>query len=283
MLPTMTISSEQAQQLSEAARALAVQAARVVLPLSINTGEPLRVGERHVAKAFIRAAPLDGRLLTFQPQRLFVSAGARGEGAAVWRFHDIRVAGVSQFVEPGPIDGAAFATGASLESREAITDRVKWTPGKSRDFVELEVEYLGCDGRTEVEGFYGAMIGIEAALDGDTFVPGSRIAIASKPLASGEAATISFAATGPFHVRRLEVEGEDGNLWLVDGIRVRGFSLFAQEGSIPGDMFANKAIESFVRFTEYGQVSEGDIVEIDVRYVGPSDTTAAFKGALAGW
>jgi hypothetical protein len=67
--------------------------------------------------------------------------------------------------------------------------------------------------------------------------------------------------------------------WVVDNLFIGGRSQFAQDGQIPGDMFATTAIDSFVAF-EPVQVAM-DIV-VDVTYIGANPDGAPFFGSLVG-
>jgi hypothetical protein len=67
--------------------------------------------------------------------------------------------------------------------------------------------------------------------------------------------------------------------FLVNDIKIGNRSQFSQSGSIPGDMFASVAIDSFVSF-ETAQTSM-DIVMV-VTYIGSDSGGVAFYGAIIG-
>jgi hypothetical protein len=73
--------------------------------------------------------------------------------------------------------------------------------------------------------------------------------------------------------------GEGANAWLVNDIKIGNRSQFSQSGYIPGDMFANVSIDSFVSF-ETAQTAM-DIVMV-VTYNGASSDGQPFFGAIIG-
>jgi hypothetical protein len=67
--------------------------------------------------------------------------------------------------------------------------------------------------------------------------------------------------------------------FLVNDIKIGNRSQFSQSGSIPGDMFASVAIDSFVSF-ETAQTAM-DIVMV-VTYIGANSEGVPFYGAIIG-
>ena len=67
--------------------------------------------------------------------------------------------------------------------------------------------------------------------------------------------------------------------WIVNDIKIGNRSQFSQAGDIPGDIFANTSIDSFVSF-ETAQTAM-DVVMV-VTYIGLSQGGAAFYGAIIG-
>lgn len=73
--------------------------------------------------------------------------------------------------------------------------------------------------------------------------------------------------------------GNGASDWIVNDIKVCGRSQFCQAGDIPGDMFANKSIDSFLRFD---MAERGLEVQVVVTYVGTNPEGCAFYGAIIG-
>jgi len=67
--------------------------------------------------------------------------------------------------------------------------------------------------------------------------------------------------------------------WIVNDIKIGNRSQFSQSGDVPGDMFANNSIDSFISF-ETAQTAM-DVVMV-VTYVGPNEGGANFYGAIIG-
>jgi hypothetical protein len=67
--------------------------------------------------------------------------------------------------------------------------------------------------------------------------------------------------------------------WLVNDIKIGNRSQFSQSGSVPGDMFATVAIDSFVSF-ETAQTAM-DVVMV-VTYIGSNSDGVSFYGAIIG-
>lgn len=67
--------------------------------------------------------------------------------------------------------------------------------------------------------------------------------------------------------------------WEILDIRVGGKSQFAQAGALPGDMFSNMSIDSFVSF-DVCQL--GEEITLVVRYNGPVQKGVPFIGGMLG-
>jgi len=67
--------------------------------------------------------------------------------------------------------------------------------------------------------------------------------------------------------------------WIINDITIGNRSQFAQSGALPGDMFSNQAIDSFVTF-ETAQTAM-DVVMI-VTYQGGTEGGTPFYGAIIG-
>lgn len=67
--------------------------------------------------------------------------------------------------------------------------------------------------------------------------------------------------------------------WIINDITIGNRSQFAQSGALPGDMFSNVAIDSFVTF-ETAQTAM-DVVMI-VTYQGPTEAGTPFYGSIIG-
>lgn len=67
--------------------------------------------------------------------------------------------------------------------------------------------------------------------------------------------------------------------WLINDIIIGNRSQFAQAGNLPGDLFSNTAIDSFVTFDTCQTAMD---VRLLVTYVGPVKEGCAFTGAMLG-
>ena len=67
--------------------------------------------------------------------------------------------------------------------------------------------------------------------------------------------------------------------WIVNDIKIAGRSQFIQSGDIPGDMFATKAVNTFILFEV---AKAGRDVEIIVTYIGKNEEGCPFFGAITG-
>jgi len=67
--------------------------------------------------------------------------------------------------------------------------------------------------------------------------------------------------------------------WIVNDIKIGNRSQFSQSGDIPGDMFANTAIDGFVSF-ETAQTAM-DVVMV-VTYIGSNESGVPFYASIVG-
>jgi len=67
--------------------------------------------------------------------------------------------------------------------------------------------------------------------------------------------------------------------WIVNDIKIGNRSQFVQSGDVPGDIFANNAIDTFVRF-DTAQTAM-DVVVV-VTYIGLNESGCPFFGAMVG-
>jgi hypothetical protein len=72
---------------------------------------------------------------------------------------------------------------------------------------------------------------------------------------------------------------ETAAAWLVNDVSIGNKSQLAQAGQLPGDMFANLAIDSFVSFDTVQTAMD---VTLSVQYVGVSITQVSFVGGMLG-
>lgn len=67
--------------------------------------------------------------------------------------------------------------------------------------------------------------------------------------------------------------------WIINDISIGNRSQLAQCGSLPGDMFSNLAIDSFVTFDTCQTAMD---VKVIVTYIGPIKQGCPFTGAMLG-
>lgn len=72
---------------------------------------------------------------------------------------------------------------------------------------------------------------------------------------------------------------EDAPDWIVSDILIDNASQFAHSGDIPGELFAEGAVDNFVRFDT---VAAGARVEVIVSYVGSDPEGGVFSAELRG-
>lgn len=72
---------------------------------------------------------------------------------------------------------------------------------------------------------------------------------------------------------------EDVTDWIVSDILIENASQFAHSGDIPGELFAEGAVDNFVRFDT---VAAGARVEVIVSYVGTDPEGRVFLAELRG-
>lgn len=116
---------------------------RGVLPLS--TGVPILPKQTCSVKGRVQS---NG----FWPDRLAISNASTERGAADWIVDDIKIAGRSQFLQSGPVQGDLFAT-------EAVNSFIRFEVAKAGTDVEIIMTYIG----TNVNGcpFYASITGME--------------------------------------------------------------------------------------------------------------------------
>lgn len=81
-----------------------------------------------------------------------------------------------------------------------------------------------------------------------------------------------------FRPERIIIGGDPGN-WIVNDVKARGKSQFAQPGDVPGEMFASAAIDCFLRMEAVGPGMDFDVF---VTYVGPKEDGVPFVCAVIG-
>lgn len=67
--------------------------------------------------------------------------------------------------------------------------------------------------------------------------------------------------------------------WIVNDIKIAGRSQFIQSGDIPGDMFATKAVNTFILFEV---AKAGRDVEVVATYIGTNENGCPFYAAITG-
>ena len=105
-----------------------------------------------------------------------------------------------------------------------------------------------------------------------------------EPIRPGQIVRIKGVAENVgFRPERIFISGATDPLhaaaFNIMDIQVDGKTQFAQEGEIPGDMFACSAIDSFVSFDTVHKGSEFALV---VKYIGDNPNGASFFGSVVG-
>ena len=85
--------------------------------------------------------------------------------------------------------------------------------------------------------------------------------------------------SGPIVTNSGLATGETASAWLIQDISIGNKSQFAQAGAIPGDIFANLSIDSFVSFDTVQTAMD---VTVTVSYVGTSESAVSFFGGMLG-
>ena len=85
--------------------------------------------------------------------------------------------------------------------------------------------------------------------------------------------------SGPIVTNSGLATGEGASAWLIQDISIGNKSQFAQAGAIPGDIFANLSIDSFVSFDTVQTAMD---VTVTVSYVGTSESAVSFFGGMLG-
>jgi hypothetical protein len=121
--------------------------------------EPLHRGILPLSNGDVKVMPsqlccITGRVQSdgFWPDHLTISNGCTPGGAADWIVNDIKIAGRSQFLQPGDLPGDMFATNAA-------DSLIRFEVAKTAMEVEIVVTYIG----TNEKGcrFVGAITGME--------------------------------------------------------------------------------------------------------------------------
>lgn len=124
-----------------------VQLYRGVLPMS--TGVPILSMQSVQIAWNLRVDRL------YKVGRFLISNAGTAGGAADWAVNDIKISGVSQFVQPGDVSGAVFATDAPNE----IDKFVRFPPRQiEMDDVVVMVTYIGLNERGCP--FFSSMVGM---------------------------------------------------------------------------------------------------------------------------
>jgi len=124
---------------------------RDILPIS--TGVPI-LPTQSAQIAWHSRIPDRPQTWIYKIQRFVISNAGTARGAADWIVNDIKINGVSQFVQPGDVSGSVFATSAPNE-----VDRfVRFEPVQiTRHAVVVMITYIG---RNESGcPFFGALVG----------------------------------------------------------------------------------------------------------------------------
>jgi hypothetical protein len=67
--------------------------------------------------------------------------------------------------------------------------------------------------------------------------------------------------------------------WICNDIKIGNVSQFVQSGDVPGDLFSNNAIDTFVRFDPAQTAMD---VVVVVTYIGLNESGCPFFGAMVG-
>ena len=241
------------------------------LLLSLATGEPIR--PRQPTRVSARA--VEGAV---DIERIYISNAGTAGGSADWVVNDIEIEGQSQLVHkdlPGALFGAGSGVGAgraiatlSLEGFDPIE--------RDRELV-LVVTYIGLN--PEGCPFFGAVTGSRPAQR-----PTILQATSKAPVQPHAKTTITARIQNvSFQLHRLEIEDRDtaGGCadWLVEDLRVNGKTQLTQPGPIPGDLFATKALDSFVKLET---CAAGNTIEIDMHYIGLNPQGVIFAARFEG-
>jgi hypothetical protein len=117
--------------------------------------------------------------------------------------------------------------------------------------------------------------------------PVQRLGRQSMPLNSGEtrirpgqrAEIVSRPQQAALNVERILIPDAIATDFLIHDIRIGGQAQFAQEGALPGDMFATTAVETFVSF-ETIQIAMDFVIEVE--YVGTNPEGEVFNAVVFG-
>jgi hypothetical protein len=205
-------------------------------------------------------------------ERLYIS----GTGSTKdWIVNDIEINGVSQ-LEVKNLSGDLFALrGVVTGGRRASSD----LNFSGLDVIESESEaaitvtYVGPN--PHGQPFFAMILG-NPPPQRPTVLP-----ITTKStLLPTAAVSITAMLDQVLDVCMLEIEdtGTSGGSadWIVNDIRINGISQFHQSGDVPGDLFSNSAIDSFVKF------QPGAHIELVVTYIGLNEDGCCFSARLLG-
>ena len=96
---------------------------------------------------------------------------------------------------------------------------------------------------------------------------------------SGQLVTVVVRPSGhAFRPDRIIIETNPGD-WVINDVRIGDRSQFSQPGTIPGEVFASAATDSFVSFETVQTAMD---FAMDVIYVGAREGGAAFAGLVIG-
>lgn len=242
---------------------------RLILPLSsppVLPRQPTRVSARATKGAV-------------DVESLHISGAGTPGGAGDWIVNDIEIDGRSQLqLTHKDLPGALFGSyGVAAAPRATALSLRGFDPVERDRELTLVVTYIGPN--PEGVPLFASVVGSKPR-QRLTIVP-----ITSKaPLPPTAPITITaHVKNAPFKMDRIKID--DGNTaggsadWIVEDLRINGRSQFAQPGSIPGDMFSTRAIETFVKI----ETCEADkAIEIDVIYIGLNENGAVFAASFEG-
>lgn len=198
---------------------------------------------------------------------------------ASWRVHEIEINGVPQL---GDVDlpGYLFSSGAmQVPKRPGVSPRLGIRGAAFMVYLYLDHVHKGdeialtvsYDGKNpEGEVFFGSAIGSGRK-------PETLIEIET-PILRKTTITITPTNTDRYSLRAMEIQGDAHN-WHVHDIRIGGVTQLSQAGSLPGDLFASAAIESYVSIAP---CLTGDAIEFDIEYVGKEPAGEPFIMLIDG-
>lgn len=246
-----------------------VGAVRVVLPLRFP---PLSAGQSEQVMAepvSPRETPpwatrLARRIHSFRPERVLLKVdGPTQRLGSSWRVDDVLVNGKSQLGTHGRLPAELFCNhvaGAGVRVFDRAADPVR---------VEVCVTRLTGEGQDALVG---------AVLGSATYEPRAVPLRSETRVRAGEIDRVSRVCEQPVELYQLVIPEGDAD-WVVSDIRIEDVSQFSQAGDVPGEMFAEGMVDSFMQF---GTVGAGERVEVVVTYVGADPEGAVFSAELRG-